>query len=190
MLLQNIMNSDDRRLCKRVILNQRESEDDNTFYATTKKILQKYDIDVDVENMTKSELKKKAKEKIRQKMAKIVREAAEKMTKLRFITEYEVGRKEYITKMDGTECLHTMKTRLNMLPIYANFKGDVTMDSACAHCKTGEDKTEHLVECEAIGETILTKEDLKNSDNVELWRLINERTRFNLNHRPNKKPKE
>ena len=67
-----------------VILNQRESEDDDTFYATTKKVLQKYNIDVDVENMTKSELKKKAKEKIRQKMAKIVREAAEKMTKLRF----------------------------------------------------------------------------------------------------------
>ena len=113
-------------------------------------------------------------------MAKIVREAAEKMTKLRFITEYEVGQKEYITKMDGTECFHTMKTRLNMLPIYANFKGDVTMDSAWAHCKTGEDKTEHLIECKAIGETILTKEDLKNSDNVELWRLINKRTRFNL----------
>ena len=82
--------------------------------------------------------------------------------------------------MDGVECLHTVKTRL---PIYGNYKGDTALDTICEHCKKEEDCTEHLLECEALGKSILTRENLKNADNNELWKLINERTRYNLKWR-------
>ena len=185
MYLQNLLKSDDRRLCKRVLQNQREEEEDGTFYQTTKETLTNYNIDADaIENMSKSELKKTIKNKIEKKMAVVVGEASKKMTKLRFTMETGFKRKEYIMKMDGIEGLHTLKTRLNMLPVYSNFKGDTTMENVCCHCKSEEDNTEHLVECTALGETFLSKEDLKNSNNVELWKVINERTRYNLENRP------
>ena len=185
MLLQNLLKSDDRRLCKRVVLSQRESEEEGTFYDTTKKKLEKYDIDLKVENMTKSELKKEVKRKIDIKMGEMIGKAAEKMTKLRFIAEPRSERKGYITTLDGVECLHTLKTRLNMLRIYGNYKGDSSLDTVCCYCKEEEDKTEHLLECKGFGDTLLKREDLKNADNHELWKLINERTRLNIKCRAN-----
>ena len=72
----------------------------------------------------------------------------------------------------------------------SNFKGDINMNNKCSHCKGAEDTTEHLVECPALGETYLTTGDLKNSYNIELWKAINERTRFNLENRKNTKEME
>ena len=46
------------------------------------------------------------------------------MKKMRFIQRNTFGRQAYITELDGEECLFTLKTRLNMLPIYGNYKGD------------------------------------------------------------------
>jgi hypothetical protein len=185
MFLQNILKSDDRRLIKRVVLNQRSDEEEGTFYQTTKEKMAKYGIEAEnVEEMQKSELKKKVKSKIEENMAEIVKEASKKMTKLRFTVVGEFKRKEYIMKMNGDEALQTLKTRLNMLPVYSNYKGDVSMERLCVHCKENEDNTEHLIECQALGETFLKKEDLKNTDNSNLWKLINERTKFNLQNRP------
>ena len=136
--------------------------------------------------MSKSELKKMIKTRIEEKMATLIKEASKKMTKLRFTSsETEFKRKRYIMEMNGSESLHTLKTRLNMLPVSSNFKSDVNMDSWCSHCKSAEDTTEHLVECPALGETFLRKEDLKSSDNAKLWKVINERTKFNLENRKN-----
>ena len=191
MFLQNLLKSDDRRLCKRVVLDQREAEEDGTFYETTKEKLINYNIDPDeIASMSKSELKKTIKGRIEEKMTTIISEAAKNMTKLRFTAETEFKRKEYVMKMDGIESLHTLKTRLNMLPVYSNYKGDITMDNMCWHCKKEEDNTEHLIECTALGETFLTKEDLKNSYNVELWKVMNERTKYNLENRKKEKDEE
>ena len=116
-------------------------------------------------------------------MEKDIRKAAENMTKLRFISTYEFKRKYYVNKLGGFACILAIKTRLNMLPVFANFKGDVSMDKTCAHCKIDDDSTEHLVECREIGETILKKEDIYDDGNPELWKLINERTQYNFNTR-------
>ena len=193
MFLQNLLKSDDRRLSKRVVQNQREEEEDDTFYQTTKEKLTSYKIDADkIEEMTKSGLKEIIKARIEKKMATVIGEASKRMTKLRFTmgTEAEFKRKEYLMKMNGIESLHTLKTRLNMLPVFSNFKGDITKESVCTHCKKEEDNTEHLVECTALGETFLKKDDLRNSNNIELWKLINERTRYNLENRPKNKETE
>ena len=82
--------------------------------------------------------------------------------------------------------MFALKTRLNMLPVFANFKGDVTMEKICVHFKMEEDNTEHLVECRQLGETILKKEDIADDGNPELWKLMTERIKYNLNTRGNK----
>ena len=188
MYTQNLLKSDDRRLAKRVILDQKESEEEDTFYDTAKQRLEKYGVDIDmIADMKKSELKKTVKERINNKMEGMFEETAKKMKKLRFITDFKCKRKEYFTQMDGFECLQTIKTRLNMLPVYANYRADVSMQSTCEHCGKVEDNTEHLVECEVLGETIITKENLKDTSNAHTWRLINERVRFNLDNRLNQK---
>ena len=191
MFLQNILKSDDRRLVKRIVHNQRQDEEDGTFYQTTKEKLESYQIDPhEIENMSKSELKKTIKTRIEEKMVSLIDEASKKMTKLRLTLGTEFKRKSYLMEMDGNESLHTLKTRLNMLPVHNNFKGDVTLDTQCSHCKSAEDTTEHLIECPALGATFLNKEDLKNTCNTELWRVINERTRYNLENRRSAKSKE
>ena len=193
MYLQNILKSDNKRLIKRIVINHRESEEEGTFYATTKEKLENYKIDpLEIETMSKSELKKIIKGRIEEKMATLIEAASKKMKKLRFVdgVDVEFKRKNYLMEMDGVESLHTLKTRLNMLPVSSNFKGDINMNNKCSHCKGAEDTTEHLVECPALGETYLTTGDLKNSYNIELWKAINERTRFNLENRKNAEEKE
>lgn len=150
---------------------------------TTKKILQKYNIEIDdIEKMDKSELKKIVKERIEKGMEEIISKASE-MKKMRFIQRNTFCRQEYITELDGEESLLTLKTRLNMLPIYGNYKGDLTMERRCPYCKKVDDTTEHLVECTELGRTTLTQEDLKSTNNSQKWRILNERIRFNLKHR-------
>ena len=53
--------------------------------------------------------------------------------------------------MDGQASLLVLKTRLNMLPVYKNFKGDMTLNKMCQYCFSEEDSTEHLVDCKELG---------------------------------------
>ena len=185
MLVQNILKSDDRRLCKRLLIEQqKEDEDDDTLFATTKKTLEKYDIEINkIADMKKSELKKMVKKKINEEMNRSIQKAAENMTKLRFIKGESFERKEYINEMSGYESLQTIRTRLNMQPVYQNYKGDVSLGKLCPYCTRKEDSTEHLVECEELGRTMLKSQDLTNTKNTQLWRQLNERIGFNIDNR-------
>ena len=61
-------------------------EDDDILYATTRKTLEQYGIDIQkIAEMRKSQLKKMVKEKINEKLGKMIQKAAESMTKLRFM---------------------------------------------------------------------------------------------------------
>ena len=123
MFIQNILKSNQGRLTKRVVLNQKETEEEDTIYHTTKKALNKYGIDIEnIAEMKKSELKKMVKDAITEQMEKDIRKAAENMTKLRFIKNYEFKRKEYIDKLGGYACMFALKTRLNMLPVFQTSK--------------------------------------------------------------------
>ena len=187
MLIQNILKSDQRRLSKRVVMDQIEADDDEdeTIYQTTKQKMDYYNIDISkIAEMSKSELKNLVKSRIGEEMEKITKVAAEKMTKLRFIKDFKCTRKKYMEEMGGFESIQTLKTRLNMLPVYANYKGDLSMESTCMLCQKAEDNTEHLLECSALGETVLSRKDLQDDGNAQLWRLINEKTKYNLENRP------
>ena len=111
MLVQNILKSDDRRLCKRLLIEQQQEDEDNDpLFATTKKTLEKYDIEINkIADMKKSELKKMVKKKINEEMNRSIQKAAENMTKLRFIKGESFERKEYINEMSGYESLQTTR---------------------------------------------------------------------------------
>ena len=166
------------------MVQQAEGEEEDTLYATTKTALEKYGINSSrIASMKKSELKQMVKERIDLEMNRMIQKAAENMTKLRFVKGSKFGKKSYFQTMDGHVSLQVLKTRLNMLPVYKNYKADMTLSKMCPYCTKEEDGTEHLVECKEIGRTLLKGEDVRNRDNGQLWRQLIERITFNLQNR-------
>ena len=183
MLYHNLINSSDRRLAKRLILQQRVDEEDDTFYDTVKRMASSLNIDIkDVDNLTKAELKKKVKSRIGEQMVKAIKQA--KMKKLRFIKDPEVfERKKYVQMMDAKAAIEVMKIRLNMIELYGNFKANLTLERLCPLCKRHDDTTEHLITCKEINQNKINVAQLSNEDNPELWRQINELVSLNMEKR-------
>ena len=183
MLYHNIIHSSEKRLCRKIIKDQEKNEEEGTFYHETKVYFNKIGIDIkDVDTMLKSQLKKTIKERLSNRMVDVIKKTMH-MTKSRFQNvPTKLETKKYINNLSGTESLKTLKTRLNMQPVYGNFKCDITKQRVCQHCNKEDDTTEHLVSCK-IFETGLDPEMLKNEDNYELWKQINQLIDFNLNHR-------
>ena len=69
-----------------------------------------------------------------------------------------------------------------MQPIYGNFKSDVSKARLCQHCSEEDDTTEHLINCKVFG-TCFDPAVLKNEENPELWKQINQLIDFNLDNR-------
>ena len=184
MLYHNIYNSPRSRLVKRIIDEQMEEEEEDTFYSNVKEMAMKLDLQMEtIGGLTKSRLKVLVKKKIEDRMVKIIKES-ENMTKLRFVDCCEeLTRKEYIRKMKGSEAIKALKTRLNMIPIYGNYKGDVTLPRLCSHCNQEEDTTEHLVSCEVFSNDLINPSHLRDEKNVERWRMINELVDSNMSCR-------
>ena len=67
--------------------------------------------------------------------------------------------------------------------MYDNYKGDYRLPRMCPHCEQEEDTTEHLVECEALGPSCFHREDMKNDQNIELWKQMIERIQVNMKWR-------
>ena len=184
MLYHNLQNSSDNRLSKKIVDDQKESEEDDTFYADVHKMAASLDIDMDsIHRLKKSQLKSLIKEQVGKKMVQMVNKARS-MKKLRFVNSSEVyGRKRYIVDMDGQEALKTLKIRLNMMEIYGNFKGNVTLKRLCPHCEEEDDTTEHLISCEVFENNVFSPADLRNDSNKELWSRINELVDVNMANR-------
>ena len=185
MLYHNIINSSEKRMCKKIICEQEQSNDPDTFYQTVENMCKALGIDIQtVKKEIKSKVKSLLKEKINIKMKNIVQVAGTNMKKLRFIKEASNSKqKPYILELDGYEALKTIKLKLNMTPIYGNFKGDVTKPQRCPYCNDEDDTTEHLLTCSVFQPNGFTIENLENDDNPELWRQLNEMVSFNLKNR-------
>lgn len=183
MLYHNLVNSDDERLAKKIVLEQRKTEEKDSFYNTVKEMTIALSINIDtIETMTKAALKRKIKEQIGKAMIDTISQL--KMSKMRFVKKQtEFQRKPYVIKMDATSATQVIKTRLNMIRIYGNYKGDLTLPRPCPLCKMEDDTTEHLVSCQELGINGFTTNDLKEEENIELWKQINETINFNLEKR-------
>ncbi len=184
MLYHNITNSDDRRLCKRVIEEQEESGEKESFFETVREMAVSLNIDVDsIKSMAKAELKRTVKKEINTRMAGKLRNT-KRTTKLRFLTPSDTfERKRYFKTMSGSSAVQVLKTRLNMLPVYGNYKHDLSLRRLCVLCHQEDDTTEHLLTCNVLGVNNISPDHLKNDDNEQLWQQINEQISFNLENR-------
>ena len=85
MLYHNLIHSDDRRLSERVVMEQEENEEADTFFATVREMTYSLNIDINtIKTISKPELKNLVKKEIYKGMAKKIQQTR-KMKKLRFI---------------------------------------------------------------------------------------------------------
>ena len=103
MFFHNIITSEEQRLVKRLIIKQKNDQEEGTFYMETKRIAESLNIEIDeVEKMEKSQVKKNVKEKVKKKMEEKIDKAAPNMTKLRFIrTPVKLERHKYMEELGG-----------------------------------------------------------------------------------------
>ena len=183
MLYHNIINSREDRLCRKVIEQQENDQDEDTFYNVTKKYFEQLGMDITAaRSMPKSELKRKLKTGLNSRTVNAITASLHK-TKMRFIAASDtLETSKYMDNLPGSEALKALKTRLNMQPLYGNYKGDISKSRLCQFCMEEDDTTEHLLSCKVL-ETNLCKDHLSNEEDAELWIQINELVDFNLDHR-------
>ena len=76
-------------------MDQKEYEEEGTFYMETKKIMDSYNINIEeIAEMGKEKLKGIVKEKIEDKMTKNIEKATNEMKKLRFIKAEKFKRQQ------------------------------------------------------------------------------------------------
>ena len=157
---------------------------DGSFFGTVKLMAESIDLCIqDLKTLPKQQLKKQIKNKLNERMKKIVRATIPKMKKMRFITEpTEFSRKSYIGKLRGNEAVEALRLKLNMVVIYGNYHGDITLNRLCPHCESDDDSTEHLLDCPVL-ESSVTSQNICNDDNIQTWKQVLEIQRFNIEHR-------
>ena len=180
MLYHNIINSDKRRLAKRVIEEEKERMTEGSFYNETYKIIDELRIE-EIESKKKEDAKKVIKEKINEKMVSMIEEEKENKTKLRFLkSPINFKRQQYITELPGDDAVKVMKIRLNMVDVGHNYKGNRRKPRTCCYCQINEDTTEHLVQCKRNNGV-----DVKEFENAESkhWKEIISQVDENINSR-------
>ena len=117
-------------------------------------------------------------------MTEELKVAAKKMTKMRFVVVGDkLKQKQYISSA-GHLTSKILLTKLNMQPIYGNFKNDITKRIKCELCDDEEDTTEHLLQCRRGSiRPCLEVELLKEDENIDRWRIMIEMVEANFQKR-------
>ena len=161
MLYRNIMNSDHKRVARKILAEQAKSNHKNTMISKVKQIAQEIGLKIkNVENMSKSKWKKQVKEKIGKSIEERTKQEMANKTKARTIVEDKWERKKYLQECDSDTIKDVIKIRLYMWQVNCNYKRD-NNDTKCPLCKKSEDTTEHVLECKKAKRFTLIKENSK-----------------------------
>ena len=146
MLYHNLSNSDDRRIAKNLIIEQKKMNRKGTWFNRVQEIMVEYEIDDNPQKVLKSGWKKNVKQKIREKTEEKLRKDGETLSKSRtaLLEKYEM--KEYLKETTTYQAKQILKSRLHMMKIPCNYKSNE--GDGCWLCGH-EDKirTEHYYEC-------------------------------------------
>ena len=163
MLYHNIINSDKRRVVRRILIAQRRVKRATTWYSNIRKEEKRYNIELNVEKVLNSTWKKHVKQKIRTKTEEEVRKECRKMKKGRTICNNEYAKKEYLNVLPRKQVKSVLRARLHMTKIPGNYKSEGI--TTCPLCSKEEGSTEHYFECTKTRHLAeiweVTKEDLK-----------------------------
>ena len=147
MLYHNIVNSDERRVIKKIMETQQKEGRQTTWFGNIQKEIKKYGIALQPANSSKSQWKKHVKRKIAEEVEKTVTEKCREMKKGRVVVEDEHKIKEYLKRTTVKEMKKILKVRLQMNRIPANFKEGTK--GVCPLCEDGEGDLEHYFSCTA-----------------------------------------
>ena len=149
MLYHNIIRSDKRRVLKRLLEVQEKEDRETTWRAMIGKEIERYNINLDVEEAMKSTWKNEVKKKINEVMESEIREKCNNSKKARFVKEDKFERKTYLNSKVNLETAKTiLRARLNMCYIPANYKNNG--DGMCTLCECEEGSTEHYFSCKHV----------------------------------------
>ena len=93
MLFYNLIKSNEKRMAKKILIDQIEQQRNNCWYSELKEQIEKYKIFDEIEQITcykKSKWKKLVKDKIQQYVNKEYQRESNSMKKLRFVNEKQV----------------------------------------------------------------------------------------------------
>jgi hypothetical protein len=171
MLLHQMINSDEERVARKIIVNQIEKErsggNDENWFTAVKRWADRIGIEIDVEEMkevSKDEWNSRVKDRMESEISKEVMDRTKTMTKLRFIRKFEL--QDYIKKCSILTVKKIMKVRLNMVEISENFRGRYDHE-LCAACNAEKETTEHVIKCKQYKK--ITGHDMRDQDNHECF---------------------
>ena len=146
MLFHNIMNSDEKRVVKKILAVQREENREGTWYTNTRKIVEKYDIGLDAELTIKSKWKREVKLKIRERTEEMIKKECEKLTKTRTVRNEAYELKNYLKVLPVGISRKILLYRLHMIQIPMNYKNNWGILN-CPLCGDKDSSTEHYFSC-------------------------------------------
>ena len=151
MLYQHLLKAEDKRLAKIVLRKQMINHQGRCWYSEIVEIMDKHNIEnisTEVERTKKSKWKKIIKDKIQRSVGEVFKQEVEIKTKLRFLRDKTVEKREYIKTCTREETTDIMRIRLNMIETKCNFKNGVKEeDLMCPMCRDFQDTTEHVGQC-------------------------------------------
>ena len=102
MLYHNIMNSDHKRIARKILPEQTKNKHKNTMISKEKQIEQEIGLKIkNIENMSKCKWKKQMKGKIGKSTEKITKHKMANKTKARTVVENKCERKKFLQECDS-----------------------------------------------------------------------------------------
>ena len=174
MLYHNIIKSKDSRLAKLIWLQQYKFDMPRSFNSNVQSICQTLGLKSNPDHMAlllKSKWKRQVKERIEGYIIKKFQPSLQSMTKLRFLRDDRLKRKEYVERSSSHLTQKIMSIRLNMCPAKENFRRPNETPLCRLGCEDVEN-TEHIICCPVITNERIKNSDLVQDDDIELWRRI------------------
>ena len=102
MLYHNIMNSDHKRIARKILPEQTKNKHKNTMISKEKQIEQEIGLKIkNIENMSKCKWKKQMKGKIGKSTEKVTKHKMANKTKARTVVENKCERKKFLQECDS-----------------------------------------------------------------------------------------
>ncbi len=175
MLYQNIVTSDDRRVIKKMIGVQKTLDRPTTWYGSVTRDIVKYGIELEPENILKSQWKKHVKQKIGEKMEEEIRDKCTTMSKARTVKSDIYEKKQYLSTANFNDSKKILKTRLHMSKLPGNYKG--RGEGICPMCNEQKGNFEHYFNCrytrQLVQEWDVVESDLGSLEKEKLRAVAN-----------------
>ena len=169
MLYHHIIHSDERRVIKKVIIEQKNSLRKGTWYHGVTQLITKYNIKENAEEVLKSAWKRIVKKQIKDIKEKEIKSNCKGRSKSRSVVDDDYTMKEY---------KRVLKMRMHMVNIPCNFNHGEQV--RCWLCGMENVKSEHYFECLEITNTRkcwnTKKEDITSQNeehSVPIWQIDN-----------------